>query len=112
MIELKVGGQVMLAKGDFDYSLGRAKREPIMGVDRLHGFKKTPQVPYIEGKITDDDSLDLKSLLDFEDGTVTLKLANGKLIVLSQAYYAGDGKANTGEGEIEVRFEGADCEEV
>jgi hypothetical protein len=111
-IALLVGGEVQDAKGEFTYQLGTSKREAIIGQDRVHGYKENPQVPYIEGTITDRSNLDVKALLTGKDLNITLSLANGKTISLTEAWYAGDGKATTGEGEIEVRWEGISCEEV
>lgn len=112
IISVQVDGQVYDAKGAFTYNLGRPKREAIVGADRVHGYKETPQVPTIEGTITDSSDLDLDKLLTLKDATVTLALANGKVIVLRGAYYAGDGEVSTDEGEIGVSFQGTGAEEV
>jgi len=108
----KVGGVLCNAKGSFTYNIGAAKREAIVGADSVHGFKEMPQVPYVEGSITDSDELDLETLLNLRDTTVTLELANGKVIAIEEAFFAGDGNATTEEGEIEVRFEGIRGREV
>lgn len=112
IIYVKVNSDVLDAKGNFTYNLGEPKREAIVGADQVHGFKETPQVPFIEGEITDRGSLDLKTLLRLEGAIVTIDLANGKLIVLRAAWYAGDGNAQTEEGNIAVRFEGMSAEEI
>lgn len=111
-IALQVGGEVQDAKGSFTYQLGTAKREAVVGSDRVHGYTEKPQVPYIEGVITDRGNLDAKALFNGKDLTVTLKLANGKTVSLGEAWYAGDAKGTTEEGELEVRWEGITCEEV
>lgn len=111
-ISLKVNGEIYDAKGSFDYNLGKPKREGIVGGDRVHGFKELPQIPFIEGKITDRGNFDFSGLLDLTDATITLELANGKTIVLREAWFASEGKASTEEGEIEVRFEGISAEEI
>lgn len=105
-IQLQVNGTVYLAKGDFSYNLGIPLREEIMGADTLHGYKETPQAAFIEGEITDMIDLDLASVLRQNNVTVTLDLAVGKLFVLSDAFFAGEGTANTGEGNIAVRWVG------
>jgi len=112
LLELKVNGEIQNAKGSFTYNLGRVKREAIVGADRVHGFKAMPQVPYIEGEITDRADLDLAAFLDIDNATVTLTLANGKVIVLKEAWYAGDGNVETEEANIGIRFEGMSAEEV
>ena len=111
-IQVKVGGVVQSAKGEFTYNLGHKKRNPVLGVDRVHGYTEEVQVPRIEGVLTDSGTLDLKALVTGEDLMITLDLANGKTIALSDAWFAGEGDVTTGEGEIAVLWHGLDCEEV
>lgn len=112
LISLKVNGDIQYAKGSFTYNLGLPKKEGIVGTDRVHGFKETPQIPYIEGEITDRQEMSLEALVKTTDATITLELANGKVIVLRQAWYASEGVGNTDEGNVECRFEGIQAEEV
>lgn len=107
LLQLQTNGEIQDAKGDFDYGMGVPKREAIMGADRGHGYKEVPQVAFIEGAITDRRTLDVAALALGQGLTITLQLANGKSIVLHEAWYAGDGTVNTGEGEIKVRWESA-----
>lgn len=111
-IALKVDGDIYFAKGNFTYNLGRGKREAVVGADRVHGFKETPQVPFIEGEITDRGEMSLEALLAIDNSTITLELANGKVIVLREGWYASEGTGNTEEGNVACRFEGISCEEV
>jgi len=112
IIQVQVNGEVFQAKGSWSYNLGRPKREAIVGTDTVHGYKETPQVSFIEGEITDRGDLDLAVLVSLIDSTVTMTLANGKVIVLRDAWYAGEGTGNTEEGNIGVRFEGLGGEEI
>jgi predicted heme/steroid binding protein len=107
-----VNGTLYDAKGNYEYNLGQPKREAIVGADRVHGYKEMPQVPYIAGEITDNSDLDLQAFLNLTDATVTLELANGKVFALRDAFYAGDGTANTEDANIQVRFEGERAEEI
>lgn len=109
---LKVNGTQYRAKGEFTYNLGVDKKSAIPGQDGVHGYKTETVVPFIEGTITDGDDVDAKAIAQFKDETVTLELANGKTISLRSAWYAGDMDIKTGEGEIPVRFEGLDAEEI
>lgn len=106
IIQLQVNGEVYKAKGAFSYNPGVPQREAVIGSDAPHGFKETPKVAFIEGEITDMPGLKLKDLFSITNATVTLKLGIGKMFALNGAYYAGDGNANTDEGNITVRFEG------
>jgi hypothetical protein len=112
IISIKANGVIYDAKGAFTYNLGRPIREAIVGSDGIHDYKETPQVAFIEGAITDRGTLDLEALLDMTDATVTLELANGKVIVLRNAWNASDGTGNTEEGEIPFRFEGPSAKEI
>lgn len=85
--------------------MGKGKREAIIGADGVHGYKETPQTPFIEGEITDRPDLKLADLTSIDNATVTLQLASGKTVVLSDAWYAGEGTGNTEEANIGVRFE-------
>jgi hypothetical protein len=101
------------AKGAFTYNLGAPIREAIVGSDGVHGYKELPQVPMIEGIVTDRADLDVVGdILNKTDGTGILTLANGKTVVLRNAWYAGTGNITTDEGEIELKFEGLQAEEV
>ena len=112
IIYIKVDGVQYDAKGEFTYNIGSPLREAVVGSDGVHGFSETPQTPFIEGEITDRASLDLAKLTNIEDATVTLELANGKVIALREAWYAADGNVGTGQANITTRFEGIKCEEI
>jgi len=109
---LKIDGELFQAKGEFTYNVNPVKRESVVGQDTVHGFKEEPKALFIEGAITDSDELDLQGFQAIRDATVTLEVANGKTIVLREAFYAADGDVTSSEGEIQVRFEGISGEEV
>lgn len=112
IIELKVNGSIYSAKGNFTYNIGRNRREGVVGADRVHGYKETPQIAFIEGEITDRSTLDIEALVKTDNATVYLRLANEKVIVLRQAWFAAEGTGNTEEGNFGVRFEGMSGEEI
>lgn len=112
IIQVQINGEIFDAKGSWSYNLGRPTREAIVGSDVVHGYKETPQVAFIEGEITDRGTLDLAVLATLVDSTVTLELANGKMIALRNAWFAGEGTGSSEEGNIAVRFEGSGAEEV
>lgn len=112
IIQVQVDGEVMDAKGAFSYNLGAPKRDAIVGQDRIHGYKEFPQQAFIEGSITDRGSLDLKALVTGKNQTITIQLANGKMVVLRDGWFAGEGTGATDEGEIAVRWEGNEAEEI
>lgn len=112
ILSLKVNGELYRAKGNFTYNVGKPKKEAVLGEDGVHGYKEMPQVPFIEGEITDSAEISLESLIATTDATATLELANGKVIVVREAFYAGEGTGNSQEGNIDFRMEGVSGEEI
>ncbi|WP_339860386.1 phage tail tube protein [Thalassospira alkalitolerans] len=111
-IFFKVDGAQHDAKGGFTYNLGADKRDAIVGADGVHGYGTKVQVPFIEGAITDSKDLDLEAFVNLDGVTVTLELANGKTIILRDAWYSNEGSGSTEEAEIAIRFEGLSGEEM
>ena len=70
LIFLKVDGELLKAKGSFSYNLGIPKREAVLDAGgAIAGYKETPQVPFIEGSISDYKEFDLARLLKMEEVT-------------------------------------------
>ncbi len=105
LISVQIDGRMIEAKGAYTLNVGQPKRVAIIGADGVHGYKETPQVPFIEGATTDHVDLDVAALANATNMTVTLGLNNGKSWVLEDAWYAGTAEMSTDEGEINVRFE-------
>jgi len=111
-IFFKVDGRQHDAKGSFTYNLGGEKRETIVGSDGVHGYSAMPMAPFIEGVITDSADLDVAATKALDGVTVTLELANGKTIILRDAWFVSEGDVTTENAEFQVRFEGLDAEEM
>jgi hypothetical protein len=113
-ISFQLDGVQQDAKGNFSVNPGVPKTEPIIGSDgTVHGYKEVPQVPEIEGEITDRPDLDVKKLMRLRNVTVSLDLANGKGWVGHEMWFAAEGKIQTDEGNIAVKFQGRhELEEV
>ena len=112
IIFVKVNSQQLQAKGNFTFSLGKPVASAVVGADAVHGYMERPQVAYIEGEITDSADMSLEALVGTRNATITLELANGKVISLREAFFAGEGVGNTEEGNVAVRFEGRSAEEI
>jgi hypothetical protein len=108
IIQFAVDQTLYRCAGAFSYNLGRPKREAKVGVDTVHGYNEKVQAAFVEGEITDGPDLDLDALVTATGVTVTLSLANGKVIALGNAWFAGEGTGTTEEGNIAVRFEASD----
>ena len=112
LISIAVNGELLDAKGEFSYNLGTTRREAVVGADRVHGFKESVQPASLEGKVTDRRTLNLRALTSITDATITLRSGTGKTVVFRNAWFSGEGKVSTGEGEIEVSFQALSAEEV
>lgn len=112
VIQLTVDGELFDCKGNFTANLGVDKNESIIGSSGVTGFKSTPQPAFIEGMMTDRGGLSVKQLVSITNATVHLKLATGKVIVLTGAAYTGDGNITTDEGEVNIRFDSEIGEEI
>jgi len=112
LMEIQVDGELQNAAGDFEYNLGVVKRDTMVGIDKIHGFKETPQAPFVRGTVRDRKSLDVKNLASIENATIRLKLANGKNVVIRNAWFDGDGTVKVDDATIEVSFSGMSAEEA
>lgn len=111
---VKVDGQIQSGKGTFTYSGQQSVRSGVSNTQHnVAGFKEEPKIPFIEGAITDQGDLDIDALQgNITIENVSLELANGKTFVLSPAFFAGESDVSTEEGEIPVRWEGEEGNEV
>ncbi len=112
ILSFEVNAVKYRAKGTFTYNLGEPVREAIVGADGVHGYKETPQAPFIEGAITDGRSLKILDLLRSDDVTCTLHLRNRKTITIRGGWSAGENTIDTEESEVAIRFEGMGATEV
>lgn len=113
LLFVKVNGVQYRAKAtNFEYNLGIAKKEAVVGIDGFHGYKELPITAYIQGAITDEQDLDVRNFAELTGVTVTAELANGKVVTFKNAHQAADLDQGTEEGEIPFRFEAAFGEEV
>lgn len=105
-VELRIGGKSYPAVGDFTLGFGRDKRESNVGHTGRQGTKSEVQIPYIEGAITFDNTVeDIDEILEF-DG-VNCSIQQGKrLFTLLNATYVGEGTMNSADAQVTFRAEG------
>ncbi len=101
-----VNGKTLAVKGEITVGMGKEKREAVIGLDGVHGYKGMHQIPFIEVKVTNRNDLDLAQIIGVEGATVTASQPGGKTYALRDAWQAGDGTVNLDEGELTLRFEG------
>jgi len=104
LLAVKIDGKVYNAVGNFTFNLGKPLRAPLVGATGVDGYSQTAQAAFVEGEIRDGENVDLEALVTANNVTVTLELANGKTLVLANAWYEGEGTGNSQEGNFPVRF--------
>ena len=112
IIRLQIDGEVYRIAGVWTRNLGVPMREELIGSEEVHGFKETARAPFLEGAMRDSGDLDLRALQSITGATVTMEMPNGKLFVLYDAFYSGEGNISSEEGEITARFVGMSAEEI
>ena len=107
---LKVNGEQYSLRGNLTISLGGFERESAVGLDQYHGIIEKPRASFIEADITDTDGLDIKTLENLNNVTVTVELINGKVGILRQATQINALELKAEDGTITIKFEGPEGE--
>lgn len=110
IIEIVADGKRIAAKGSFTYNLGKPQKTSVIGAAEPLGYSEAPKAAYIEGETVHLSELDLAALIDTTNATIDLTLPNGRVFVMREAFYAGDGEGSTEEGAVKVRFESKSAE--
>jgi hypothetical protein len=99
-------------RGNLTVSPSPVERTMIAGQDGVHGYQELPRVPYIEGDFSTIPQMALEDLLTQTDVTVIAQCANQWEYVLHNATIKGGFEANTRDGQVRLRWEGLNCEEI
>ena len=105
------GNQYAL-RGNFTVSPSPVERTMIAGQDSVHGYQELPRVPYIEGDLSTVPGLTAASIVAQTDVTVVAQLANGMQYSLAGGTCKAGLEINTRDGQMRVRWEGINCNEV
>jgi hypothetical protein len=104
---LAVDGMSFPLVGDLLYSVSAVSRETVKGMDGVHGYKEAPTAGYIEATIRNTSTLEVAAFNAQTNVTVTVQLANGKMVVGRNMWTVGDAEeVNAAEGTLKVRWEG------
>jgi hypothetical protein len=118
-VPIRIAGVAFLQRDGVAYALrGSLKimpldrtKEGIAGADGVHGYREVPVVPFIEAQVT-AASFAVKGLQGVTDSTIRAETADGKVYLLSNAWFAGAAEYEAQEGSVTVRFEGLRCIEI
>ena len=64
----------------------------------------------IEGELTVTSAVDTAEFINLDGETITLTLESGTIVVLRDAWFAGDGNINLNEARFPVKFVGKSLE--
>lgn len=103
---IAVDGMTYMLAGDLSYSPGSVKRESLSGQDQVHGYSEMPRPPFISGTLRDAGSLTVNDFNNMTNVTISLELANGKLVTGKGMWTVEAQEVKTQEGTFEVRWEG------
>lgn len=101
-----VDGATYLLVGELTYSPGSFERKSLVGQDQIHGYSEMPRAPFISGTFRDSSGLTVADLNNMTNVTISLELANGKVITGRNMWSTDAQEAKTSEGTIDVRWEG------
>lgn len=104
LLAVKIDGVTYSGIGNFTFNQGLRMNTALLGATGVDGYSSAPQAAFIAGEFRDGEDVDLEKLVQTDDATVTLELANGKTFVLANAWFEGEGTGNTEQGNFAVRF--------
>lgn len=105
---LSVDGTTYPLVGDFEYMPSNVSREPLIGMDGVHGYTEKPIAGYIKGTLRDAGGFAVADLNAMVGVNVTVVLANGKTINGHNMWQNGtEGlSAKSAEATIEIEWGG------
>lgn len=100
-----VNGITIMVAGQFKYSPSTWKRETLVGMDYVHGYKETPNAPFISCQVRDSGGT---SVADFNGQTnvnIVVELANGKTIIGTGMWTVDTQEVDSADAVFEVKWE-------
>src|SRR4051794_27000415 len=77
---LSVDGRNYMLAGDLEWSPSRVTRETLIGMDAVHGYSEKPYAGFIKATLRDAAGLTIADFNAMTNVTVTIELANGKVV--------------------------------
>lgn len=109
---ISIDGVPYHVAGQGTYRVSGSSRESLIGQDGYHGYKEMPQAGSIKWQGRDSSGLAVAALNEANNATVTLVLANGKVVTGRNMARVGDPlEVNTEDGTFDVSFEGPQVSE-
>ncbi|MHA3574136.1 phage tail tube protein [Yersinia enterocolitica] len=106
-----VDGITVMVAGQFKYSPSKVKRETVMGMDGIHGYKETVVASSISCTIRDSGGVSISDFNDQTNVNIVCELANGKTIIGSGMWSVSTLLVDSTEGTVDVSWEGGSVTE-
>ncbi len=103
---VKIDGEQLEVSGGFECPGMMLKREAVMSLNGVVGYKETAIKPYVKMTAIFVPEFPLATLQNNTDMTLTVELANGKVYTLSGAWVENEAPAKGDDGTIELEFTG------
>lgn len=103
---IKADGEQFEVSGGVEVPVMNVKREAVMGLAGVSGFKETANKPFIKLTANVLKEFPIKKLQDSTDMTITAELANGTVYTLSGAFLEGEPSIKADEGTVDLEFAG------
>ena len=103
---LKIDGEQAQLKGGIEAPFNKVKREAVMGVAGLVGFKESPVTAYIKVQVAALPAGMLDKLRNSTSLSVYAEFPDGSNYTLKGAFLAGDAVRKTEDSGIDVEFNG------
>lgn len=105
---ISVAGVTYQLEGALMYSPVKVVRETLIGQDGVHGYKEMPAPSYIKASIRDAGGLKVADFNAMTNVTITLQLANGKVVTGRDMWTVEALEVDTADAKFEVRWDGVD----
>lgn len=109
---LSVDGVSYMLSGELSYGVSTIERKTLIGQDGVQGYSETPKAGFIAGTLRDAGNLTVADFNAMTGNTVTVELANGKMVSGGNMWTVEAQEVKSMEGTFEVRWEGLLVQEI
>lgn len=109
---ISVNGVGIPCKQGVEIDFGDEEKEPVIGLDGVHGFSGKATAPGIKFTATNRNDMNVHQLLRQEGATVVAQAEGGKTYTLRDAWQSGRGTLNMDDGELPLQYNGLALEEI
>ncbi|WP_410015807.1 phage tail tube protein [Sodalis sp. C49] len=106
-----VDGLTIMVAGQFKYSPSKMKRDTLTGMDGVHGYKETPNAPFISCQVRDSGGTTVNDFNNQTNVSIVVELANGKTIIGAGMWTVNTQEVDSTEATFDVRWEGGSVSE-